>query len=93
MTRQLNLRVSDEFAERLERVAKSTGRPMSAVLEAVGTPALDAVEIDTRFEAESIAAWDEYQMTGVKVTSGEIDGLFDKALKKAKVVARRGIKK
>jgi len=53
MSRQLNLRVSDAFARTLERVAKRTGRPMAAVLEAVGTPALEAAEEDARFEAEA----------------------------------------
>ncbi len=35
MSRQLNLTVSDEFARKLERVARSTGQPMAAVLEAL----------------------------------------------------------
>jgi predicted transcriptional regulator len=90
MSRQLNLRVSDEFAERLERVAKSSGRPMSAVLEAVGTPALDAVEADALFESEALAAWEAYQMNGVHVTTEAVDVLFGKALKQARSIARSG---
>ncbi len=59
MSGQLNLSVSDEFAKKLERVVRSTGLPMAAVLESVGTPALDAAEADARFEAEALAAWEE----------------------------------
>ena len=81
MSRQLNLRVSDEFAKRLERVARSTGRPMAAVLESVGTPALD--------EAEALAAWEENQLTGGSVTMKEIDGLFADALTRARGAAKR----
>jgi len=90
MSRQLNLRVSNEFAELLERIAKSTGRPMSSVLEAVGTPALDAIEADALFESEALAAWEAYQMNGVHVTADAVDALFGKAVKKARAVARRG---
>jgi predicted DNA-binding protein len=44
MSRQLNLRVSDEFIERLDRVSRNLGQPMAAVLEKVSTPALELVE-------------------------------------------------
>lgn len=89
MSRQLNLRVSDAFARKLERVARSTGQPMAAVLEAVGAPALDAAEADTRFEDESFAAWEEYQLGGEAVGSGAIDQLFAGALARAKARSRR----
>ncbi len=87
MSRQLNLRVSDEFAERLERVARSTGRPMSAVLETVGTPALDAAEADVRFEDEAFVAWEAYQMTGERVEGHGIEALFTEAGEKARRAA------
>ncbi len=89
MSRQLNLRVSDEFARKLERVARSTGKPMAAVLESVGTPALDAAEADARFEAEALTAWEEYQLTGDSVTAKAIDGLFDDAMTRARAAAKR----
>jgi len=89
MSRQLNLRVSDEFAKKLERVARSTGRPMAAVLESVGAPALDAAEADARFEAEALAAWEEYQLGGTAVSAGAIDALFAGAMVRAKASAKR----
>lgn len=89
MSRQLNLRVSDAFAKKLERVARATGKPMSAVLESVGTPALDAAEADARFEAEALAAWEEYQLTGASVNVKAIEGLFEDALARAGSASRR----
>lgn len=91
MSRQLNLRVSDEFAERLEKLARKVRRPMAAVLEEVGTPALEAAEADAEFEAEALAAWEEYELTGTHVAADTIDLLFSDALARAKsVVERRG---
>ncbi len=87
MSRQLNLRVSDEFVERLDRVARNLGQPMAAVLEKVSTPALELVEADALFEAEALAAWEEYQFTGKHVTATEIDLIFAESLRKAKRVA------
>lgn len=88
MSRQLNLRVSDEFAEKLERVARKVGRPMAAVLESVGTPALDAAEADAQFEAEALAAWEEYQLSGKVVGADEIDTLFAEARTRAESAAK-----
>jgi len=87
MSKQLNLRVSDEFAESLDRLARRLGRPMAAVLEAVGTPAIEAAEADARFEAEALTAWEEYQLTGACVTTDTIEASFAKALQRAKSVA------
>ena len=89
MSRQLNLRVSDEFAEQLERVARRLGRPMAAVLESVGTPALEAAEADAQFEAEALAAWEEYQLGGAHVGAESIDSMFAEALARAESVARK----
>lgn len=89
MSRQLNLRVSDEFAKRLERIARSTGRPMAAVLEALGTPVLDAAEEDARFEAEALAAWEEYQLRGASVTAAALASLFDDARVRTVAPTRR----
>lgn len=88
MSRQLNLRVSDEFAERLERVARKVGRPMAAVLETLGTQALEAVESDARFEAEALAAWEDYQLNGARVEAVAIEAMFDVAQTRAKAVAK-----
>ena len=84
----MNLRVSDEFAEKLERVAKKVGRPMASVLEAVGAPALEAVEADALFEADALAAWEAYQLGGNHVSSEAIETLFREARQRAETVAQ-----
>ncbi len=89
MSRQLNLRVSDEFAERLERLSKRVGKPMATVLEAIGTPSIMAAEEDARFEADSLAAWEEYQLNGAHVADSAIDDMFTEALTLAGSVAKR----
>lgn len=89
MSRQLNLRVNDEFAERLERLARRLGRPMATVLEAVGTPAIESAEADLQFEAEALAAWEEYELTGAHVPAEALDTLFDAALLRATTVAAK----
>jgi predicted transcriptional regulator len=88
MSRQLNLRVSDEFAAKLERLSRRYGRPMASVLESVGTPAIEAAEEDAQFEADALAAWEEYQLNGVHVNSATIEGMFSDALDRAKSVAK-----
>lgn len=88
MSRQLNLRVSDEFAVRLERLARRYGRPMAAVLESIGTPAMEAAEDDAQFEAEALAAWENYQLNGEHVSAETIEGIFSEALVQAKSVAK-----
>lgn len=89
MSRQLNLRVNDEFAERLERLSRKMGRSMAAVLEAIGSPAIEAAEADIQFEAEALAAWEDYELTGTHVTTEAVDTLFDDALRRAKSVAEK----
>ncbi len=89
MTRQLNLRVDDKFAERLETLSKQIGRPMGAVLEAIGTPAIEAAEADIKFEAEALAAWEEFELTGICEPAEMIDTLFDHALARAKAVSEK----
>lgn len=87
MSRQLNLRVSDQFAERLDRVAKRFGQPMATVIESLGTPALEAAEADAQFEAEAFTAWEDFQLTGKHVTSDAITAMFDEALTRSRAVA------
>jgi predicted transcriptional regulator len=89
MSRQLNLRVIDEFAEQLERLSRRIGRPMAAVLEAVGAPALESAEEDAQFEADALAAWETYQLEGICLTADKIDAVFDKAARKARSVASK----
>lgn len=89
MTRQLNLRVNDEFAERLERLSRKMGRPMAAVLEAVGSPAIEAAEADLQFEAEALAAWEDYELTGNHVSAETVETLFDEALARARAIAEK----
>lgn len=89
MSRQLNVRVSDAFARTLERVAKQTGRPMAAVLEAIGAPALEAAEEDARFEAEALEAWEGYQLEGEAMDAPALAALFASARSRARASARR----
>lgn len=89
MTRQLNLRVNNAFAERLEKLSKAMGRPMAAVLEAIGNPAFEEAEADLQFEAEALAAWEEYQLTGIHEPAEELDTLFEDALDRARAVAEK----
>lgn len=89
MSRQLNVRVSDAFARTLERVAKQTGRPMAAVLEAIGAPALEAAEEDARFEADALEAWEAYQLEGETVDGPTLAALFTSARSRARASARR----
>lgn len=83
MKKQLNVRVDEEFIARLEGLSRKTGRPMGATLEAIGLPAIEEAEADLQFEAEALAAWEEYELTGVHVTTAEIDALFDAAHRRA----------
>ena len=62
---------------------------MAAVLEAIGAPAIEAAEADIQFEAEALAAWEEYELTGICEPAGKIDALFDHALARAKAVAEK----
>jgi predicted transcriptional regulator len=89
MTRQLNLRVNDEFAERLERLSRKMGRSMAAVLEAVGSPAIEAAEADLQFEAEALAAWEDYELTGNHVSAETLESLFDEALARSRIIAEK----
>lgn len=88
MSRQLNLRVSDRFAENLDRMARRMGKPMATVLESLGTPALEAAEADAVFESDALAAWENYQLTGTCCKTSEIDKMFTDALEQAKVVLK-----
>jgi len=88
MSRQLNLRVNDEFASQLERLSKKTGRSMASVLEAVAGHAIETAEADIQFEAQALKAWEDYELTGVHVSSDDIDSMFDSALTHAKRVTK-----
>jgi predicted transcriptional regulator len=91
MTKQLNLRVDESFAATLERLASNLGRPMAAVLETIGRPALDAAEADLQFEADALLAWEEYELTGIHVSLTEIESMFETSLVRAgKVLKDRG---
>lgn len=90
MTRQLNLRVKDEFASGLERLSKKTGRSMASVLEIVAGQAIEAAEADILFEEQALRAWEEYELTGKCVDSDEIDSMFAQALETARRAAKNG---
>jgi predicted transcriptional regulator len=89
MPRQLNVRVSEEFAARLEQLARKTGRSMGALLEELGTQSIDYVEQDMRFEAEALQAWEDYQLTGKAVVNAEVDEMFAAAHNRAVECAER----
>lgn len=61
---------------------------MAAVLEAIEKTA----EADIQFEAEALAAWEDYHLTDAHMTADAVDALFEGALCRAKSVAekRRG---
>lgn len=91
MTKQLNLRVDESFAAAIERLANKLGRPMASVLETVGWPAIEAAEADLQFEADALAAWEEYELTGTHVASADIESLFEDSMHKAtSVLKKRG---
>ena len=89
MPRQLNVRVSEEFAARLEHLARKTGRSMGALLEELGSQSIDYVEQDMRFEAEALQAWEDYQLTGKAVANAEIETMFAAAYNTAAKCAER----
>ena len=89
MSRQLNLRVQDEFADQLERLAKKMGRSMASVLEAVAGQAIDIAEADIKFETQALKAWEDYELTGIHVPTEDIDSMLSDALNNAKVAAKR----
>ncbi|MCK4509299.1 MAG: hypothetical protein KAU27_12185 [Desulfuromonadales bacterium] len=89
MSKQLNLRVDESFAEGLERLSQKLGRSMASVLEAIGKPAIDAAEADLQFEADALTAWEGYELTGAHVSSESIESLFEDAHQRATLVARK----
>ena len=50
MSKQLNLRGDEKFAEQLENLSKKLGRSMASVLETIARPAIEAAEADLQFE-------------------------------------------
>lgn len=88
MSRQLNLRVDESFADGLERLSQKLGRSMASVLESIGKPAIEAAEADLQFEIDALAAWEEYELTGVHVSAESIENLFEDAHQKASLVAK-----
>jgi len=88
MTKQLNLRVDEEFIARLESLSRKLGRPMAATLVSIGLPAIEEAEAELQFEADALDAWEEYELTGVHVTSEEIDSMFAAARSRAAELSR-----
>lgn len=88
MTKQLNLRVDEEFISRLENLSKKLGRPLAATLVSVGLPAIEEAEADLQFESDALDAWEEYELTGVHITSEDIESIFDDAASKARAIAK-----
>jgi predicted transcriptional regulator len=83
MTKQLNLRVEEEFIARLESLSRKLGRPMSTTLVSIGLPAIEEAEAELQFEADALNAWEKYELTGEHVTSDEVESLFEAARNKA----------
>lgn len=65
------------------------GRSMAAVLEAVGSPAIEAAEADLQFEAEALVAWEDYELTGNHVSAETVEALFGEALARARTIAEK----
>lgn len=84
MSRQLNVRVNDEFAARLEQLARKTGRSMGALIEELGGQAIEDIEQDMRFEAAALQAWEQYQLDGESVSTQQLDAMFAQAQEKAR---------
>lgn len=84
MSRQLNLRVSDEFVTKLERLSEDTGARWLRCWNPLGPLPIEAAEEDAQFEADALTAWEEYQLNGVCVTSEAIDDIFAEALDRAR---------
>ena len=90
MTKQLNLRVDEEFIARLESLSKKLGRPMASTLVSVGLPAIEEAEAELQFEADALEAWEEYELTGVHITTEDIETIFAAARgKAAKAVTKK----
>lgn len=75
------------LVEYLERLSLRVGRPIPAVLAIAGTPAIETADADAQFEAEALAAWEEYQPYGEHVTMAEMDDIIVEALARARTVA------
>ncbi len=88
MTKQLNLRVDEEFIARLESLSRKLGRPMASTLVSIGLPAIEEAEAELQFEADALDAWQEYQLKGVHMTSEDIEAIFDVARNKVTNAAK-----
>lgn len=87
---QLNVRVSDEFAEKIRSFSKREKLDLGALVESVCTQAIEEAEADKRFEDESVEAWQTYMESGISVDQGQIQARFEAALAKARQEAAKG---
>jgi hypothetical protein len=87
---QLNVRVSDGFAEKIRTFSKREKLDLGALVESVCTQAIEEAEADKRFEDESVEAWQIYMESGISVEQGQIKARFEAALAKARQVAAKG---
>ena len=54
----------------------------------IGLPAIEEGEAELQFAADTLVAWEEYELTGVHVSSEEIEAKFDCARTKAGMTAK-----
>ena len=89
---QLNVRVSDEFAEKIREFSKKQKWDIGAIVETFCKDAIAEVEADQRFEAESMEAWERYMESGEHVSLAHVESRFHKARARAVEVAAKGQK-
>jgi predicted transcriptional regulator len=87
---QLNVRVSDGFAEKIREFSKTQQRDMGAIVEAICTEAMAEIEANQLFEEESMEAWERYMETGEHVALTQIRARMKKAMARAAEVAAKG---
>lgn len=87
---QLNVRVSDSFAEKIRSFSKREKLDLGALVESICTQAIEEAEADKRFEDESVEAWQAYMETGTSIDQHQIEARFEAALARARQVAAKG---
>ncbi len=63
---------------------RETSRPLNLPV----SDEFDAAQENAQFEADALAAWEEYQLNGVHVTSKTVDGMFSEALERIRSAAK-----
>ena len=67
----INLRIEPNIRDRAEHAAELQNRSVAAVVRDALAQYLERYEAEQREIREAVAAWDEYQQTGLHVTADE----------------------